>query len=278
MARIRTIKPEFWTDEKVVELSAFARLLFIGLWNFCDDDGRVAFSPRRLKMQIFPSDTLDIELLFQDLATSRLIEIYIVNEISYIQVSGFSKHQKIDKRSVSKLPPPTSHHHHPITPDPAESQPIPPLEGNGMEGKGVDSEANASGDTTSPAVAREKLWAAGKTMLQDAGMPSKECASFVGRLAKDYGREIATQALQAALVERPADPVSYLKAACQRFSGERISAPPWYASEKGVLQKAGSLGLTAHPGESLNEFKVRIETTQSKLQRSAMLKASLQRA
>ena len=30
MARIRTIKPDFWTDEKVVELSAFARLLFIG--------------------------------------------------------------------------------------------------------------------------------------------------------------------------------------------------------------------------------------------------------
>jgi len=277
MARIRTIKPEFWTDEKVVELSAFARLLFIGLWNFCDDDGRVAFSPRRLKMQIFPSDTLDIELLFKELASSRLVEIYIVSEVSYIQVSGFSKHQKIDKRSVSKIPPPTSHHNHPIPPDPAESQPIPPLEGNGMEGKGVDSEANASGDTASPQE-REKLWAAGKTMLQEAGMPLKECANFVGRLAKDHGRDIATQALQAALIERPADPISYLKAACQRFSGERVSAPPWYASEKGVLQKAGTLGLTAHPGESLNEFKVRIENTQSKQQRSAMLRASLQRA
>jgi hypothetical protein len=31
MARIRTIKPEFWTDEKIVELSPFSRLLFIGL-------------------------------------------------------------------------------------------------------------------------------------------------------------------------------------------------------------------------------------------------------
>jgi hypothetical protein len=69
-----------------------------------------------------------------------------------------------------------------------------------------------------------------------------------------------------------------LRAACQRFSGESVSSPPWYASEKGVLQKAGSIGLTAHPGELLNEFKVNIEPTQSKLQRSAMLKASLQRA
>ena len=32
MPRIRTIKPEFWTDEKIIELSLPARLLFIGLW------------------------------------------------------------------------------------------------------------------------------------------------------------------------------------------------------------------------------------------------------
>jgi hypothetical protein len=277
MARIRTIKPEFWTDEKVVELSAFARLLFIGLWNFCDDEGRVVYSPRRLKMQIFPSDSLDIELLFKELASSRLVEIYFVNDASYVQVCGFGKHQKIDKRSVSKIPPPDSLDIQAITPDPAESPQVSPLEGKGMEGKGVDSEANASGDTAFP-IAREKLWAAGKTMLQEAGMPSKDCASFVGRLAKEYGRELTVQAVQAALTERPADPVSYLKAACQRFSGERVSAPPWYASEKGVQQKASTLGLSAYPGESLSEFKARIETAQSKIQRSALLKASLQRA
>jgi len=34
MARIRTIKPEFWTAEQVMELSRDARLLFIGMWNF----------------------------------------------------------------------------------------------------------------------------------------------------------------------------------------------------------------------------------------------------
>lgn len=39
MARIRTIKPEFWTAEQVMELSRDARLLFIGMWNFCDDAG-----------------------------------------------------------------------------------------------------------------------------------------------------------------------------------------------------------------------------------------------
>lgn len=34
MARIRTIKPEFWTSEQVMGCAPLARLLFIGLWNF----------------------------------------------------------------------------------------------------------------------------------------------------------------------------------------------------------------------------------------------------
>ncbi len=56
MARIRTIKPEFWTSEQVMECAPLARLLFIGLWNFCDDAGRMALSPKRIKAQILPSD------------------------------------------------------------------------------------------------------------------------------------------------------------------------------------------------------------------------------
>lgn len=125
MARIRTIKPEFWTDEKVVELSAFARLLFIGVWNFCDDDGRMVYSPKRLKMQIFPADTIECSELVGEIRRASLIEIYDVDGIEYLQVCGFAKHQKIDKRSASKLPAP---------PDPAEFPRITPTEGKGMEG------------------------------------------------------------------------------------------------------------------------------------------------
>ncbi|STV36571.1 primosomal protein I [Klebsiella pneumoniae] len=46
MARIRTVKPEFWTDEKVVECSIPARLLFIGLFNFANDNGMPERSPK----------------------------------------------------------------------------------------------------------------------------------------------------------------------------------------------------------------------------------------
>lgn len=115
MARIRSIKPEFWTDEKVVELSAFARLLFIGIWNFCDDEGRMVYSPKRLKMQIFPADSVDCSELVGEILRNQLVSIYVVDGIEYLQVNGFAKHQKIDKRSASKLPsPPNSSEFHRI--------------------------------------------------------------------------------------------------------------------------------------------------------------------
>lgn len=106
MARIRSIKPDFWTDEKIVELSPLARLLFIGMWNFVDDSGRSEYSPARLKMQILPADSADIRELLGELRSKRLIHVYEVDNKEYFQVCGFLKHQKIDKRSQSKLPPP----------------------------------------------------------------------------------------------------------------------------------------------------------------------------
>src|SRR5690349_25113751 len=104
MARIRSIKPEFWTDEKVVSLTPLARHLFIGLWNYVDDEGRGEFSPLRLKMQILPADDADISGLLGEIRGEGLIQIYDVDGKQFFHVCGFAKHQKIDKRLTSKLP------------------------------------------------------------------------------------------------------------------------------------------------------------------------------
>lgn len=105
MARIRTIKPEFWTDEKMVELSPIARLLFVGLWNFADDEGRMVYSPRRIKMQILPADEVDIRGVLGELRQAGRIRIYTVESVEYLDIPHFLTHQKIDKPSRSKLPP-----------------------------------------------------------------------------------------------------------------------------------------------------------------------------
>ena len=49
MARIRTIKPEFFTDEDLGELSPAVRLLFIGMWTEADKAGRLKDKPKTLK-------------------------------------------------------------------------------------------------------------------------------------------------------------------------------------------------------------------------------------
>lgn len=104
MARIRTVKPEFWTDEKVVECSIPARLLFIGLFNFANDMGCLERSPKRLKMQIFPADMIDCEPLLIELITNGLLSEYSVNGVNYLQIKGFLKHQKINRPSATKIP------------------------------------------------------------------------------------------------------------------------------------------------------------------------------
>jgi hypothetical protein len=99
MARIRTVKPEFWTSEQVAECSPNARLLFIGLWNFCDDGGRHPDSAMRIKMEVFPADNMtadDVELLLGQLIDSGLLVRYEAQGKDWLQVTGWH-HQRIDR-------------------------------------------------------------------------------------------------------------------------------------------------------------------------------------
>ena len=40
-------------------------------------------------------------------------------------------------------------------------------------------------------------------------------------VVKDYGDGVVLEAVRAAVVQRPADPPSFMKAVCQRIKGER---------------------------------------------------------
>ncbi|WP_284990875.1 hypothetical protein [Arthrobacter sp. efr-133-TYG-120] len=106
MARIRTIKPEFWTDGNVVKLSPLARLFFIGMWNFtlCDH-GHVADDAFRLKLQILPTDDVDPDdLLGEIMAAGRVQRILDGDGRAYLHIKRFSDHQKIDPRWKTRCP------------------------------------------------------------------------------------------------------------------------------------------------------------------------------
>jgi hypothetical protein len=106
MARIRTVKPEFWSSEQVMSCSPIARLLFIGIWNFCDDGGNHPMSPRTIKALVFPGDdiTIDaVERLIGELVAADLLITYFAEGKVYLHVLGW-KHQKIEKKNF-KYPP-----------------------------------------------------------------------------------------------------------------------------------------------------------------------------
>lgn len=109
MARTRNIKPGFFTNEYLSELSPLARLLFIGLWCYADREGRLEDRPKRLKVDILPYDDCDIDELLNALANSpdKFILRYEVDGKRYIQIANFLKHQNPHiKEPASTIPAP----------------------------------------------------------------------------------------------------------------------------------------------------------------------------
>lgn len=104
MARIRTIKPEFFTSEDIVELTAFARLLYIAIWCEADREGRLSWKPKTFKLRYFPSDEISIAELCDELIDRNLVVLY-GEGLAYIPT--FLDHQHINPReTASSLPNP----------------------------------------------------------------------------------------------------------------------------------------------------------------------------
>lgn len=112
MARIRTIKPEFFTSLTLSRVSRDARLTFIGLWTFCDDEGRGRDEPRLLKAALWPLDDQvtanKVSEHLTELADAKLVQRYAIDGERYFEVRNWKEHQKIDRPRESTMPPPPS--------------------------------------------------------------------------------------------------------------------------------------------------------------------------
>jgi hypothetical protein len=110
MARSRNIKPGFFTNEVLGEMSPLARILFAGMWCHADREGRLEDRMKRLKPQVLPYDDCDIEALAQCLHDAGLVYRYVVDGKGYIQVIEFKKHQNPHvKEQASTIPAPDMH-------------------------------------------------------------------------------------------------------------------------------------------------------------------------
>lgn len=108
MARIRTVKPEFWSTPGIETLDPMWRLLYIGMWNWADDYGRGSAEARALMGFVFPRDEeMTLGEFRRGLGEVRRVfgvKFYKVEGRSYYFIPSWEKHQKIDKRSKSRYP------------------------------------------------------------------------------------------------------------------------------------------------------------------------------
>lgn len=106
MARIRSIKPEFFDDPDVGQLSAEASLVFIGIWTQADKRGRVLDDPRRLKVRLRPYASGDFDATLAELVDAGFVIRYQSSDgVRLLQVRSFEKHQKTHKLEPDSIYP-----------------------------------------------------------------------------------------------------------------------------------------------------------------------------
>lgn len=133
MARIRTIKPEFFTSLTIADLPLSARLTFIGLWTHVDDEGRCVDDARLIKAAVWPLDDItaaDVEEDLRLIHSKKLITRYLVGGKQFVAVTNWSEHQRINRPTPSKLP------------SPSDGQPLPPTPQDSVRAHGGVSEGS----------------------------------------------------------------------------------------------------------------------------------------
>jgi hypothetical protein len=234
VARIRSIKPEFFTSEAIAALELSARLTFIGLWTYVDDNGVGLDNELLITAAIWPLETDNLETLARtrediaSLSRAGLVSRYRDSRKGYLHVTSWAEHQKVD---------------HP-------RKPRYPLPGEAIEIKALAS-ANGSVDhtlATDSRQTREDVDPEQGSGIRDQGNPPSPPAGGkrVGRQDYDYdtdpvfghfwsvfpkkkGKPAAYAAWQKAM-QRGADPNLIIKAAeCYRDDPSRKPEMTKYA-------------------------------------------------
>jgi hypothetical protein len=108
MARIRSIKPEIRTSEKVNSWPIELRYFWILLWGYCDDWGKGRFNYRLIKADAFPlDDSISLETIqdwMEHLIADGVIHKYEVLGNPYFKISNWAEHQRPSHPAKSVIP------------------------------------------------------------------------------------------------------------------------------------------------------------------------------
>ena len=124
MARIRTIKPEFWDSPSTAKAGPWARLLYIALWNWADDYGRGTANLKELEGFAFPNDdtfvdrdgnTATFRRIVTEVSDCFGVVFYEVDGRPYYAIPTWEEHQRSEKRAKESR--------HPAPPDKMDETP-----------------------------------------------------------------------------------------------------------------------------------------------------------
>jgi hypothetical protein len=101
MARIRSIKPEFWTDRKILALSNDAALFFIALWNATDDEGYFVLDTAELSARTSRWRPQEVFKHLRRLVEDGLVTVSSTGQAGF--VTNWSRHQRVMKPQPSKF-------------------------------------------------------------------------------------------------------------------------------------------------------------------------------
>lgn len=258
MARIRTIKPEFFRHEGLFEAEQDSqlplRLAYAGLFTSADREGRFKWRPRELKLDALPHDEVDFSAVMNALLEHGFLRRYEVDGQTYGCIPSWHRHQSINNReAASTLPelPAGSNEAHvndasatrQAHVDDATSTPLvhAPVEGKGKEGKGKEekegtkkaapigaggtSPSSETNDDDQTPAEREKqqLWRYLKEALVDqkTAKDHKAAGVLLGKQASKYGNDVFIEAARATVKAKPGDAFTYLVGLCETAAGKR---------------------------------------------------------
>jgi hypothetical protein len=102
VARIRTVKPQFFEHVELGRLPFAARLLAIGLLQLADGHGRMRWTPKKIEAHVFPFDQgIDLDALASGLESAGWLVRYEVDGRPFAEIPNFRKHQRITGKEAS---------------------------------------------------------------------------------------------------------------------------------------------------------------------------------
>ena len=102
--RIRTVKPEWIEDEKLLLASPAARTLSIAMLLLADDYGRGRCNKEIIVSRIFPGHSREGSEGFEELRETGYFATYVVRDQTYFWILNWGRHQRVDKPGVPRVP------------------------------------------------------------------------------------------------------------------------------------------------------------------------------